>query len=536
MKILLILLLYSFTTYANDQGCSNTLHSDLKCLTDLTEQINWEAASVKDIRSAPCKRTTPFTVEEMSAWIKKNQSNEQLSKKINGISFENESPENLKAFQYLTTATNFFGEPDPERQKTFNSKCKKVECAVKEIFGPKSGVQLLFMHQKFGMNGSHLTKVNRSSWKTSELDNVLLTLTDFPPGIFPAEENRFLTHFKRGYLPIYASENTIANASIEVFDLWDQQSRDEKRYALFHELGHNLGGLAGADEDSKWLKMSGWEQTTKVVNGKKVTEYKPKKPETIVSKYAFTNPAEDFAESVAAYRYNPKKLKSISPEKYNFIKEVIFDNVEYTSEQACKNPTRLSDEITSKGNEMIKNWKPTQQDILAAAKKCSATAITTLSKSGNLNVNSDVMTSCYEKAFNDQAADVAKKTFTNSPNSKFLGTILNKIKLTPIPFSKINKFVQEVKPVHRELLKSSLLETVNGYYNFKPDSKLKDLELICYSVPETIGFEPSDKKVEFQNISSKMLQGINNNGSLRRLLGLSISEGEIKDQLDLMIK
>ena len=537
MKTFLLLFLLSNFNYAQEDSCNHSHHPQIENLADIAKQLNWEAVSVANIRSAPCTKKTPYSVEEMTNWLKAHQSPMTKAKKIHGISFEGESPENLATFELLTTFKTFFGEPDPKNQKTFSSQCKKVDCAVKEIFGPKTGIQLLFMHRKFGMNGSHLITANRSSWKSSELDHVLLSLSDYPPGLLPAEPNRPLTHFKRGYLPGYASENVIANASIEVFDLWDEQSPEEKRYAIVHELGHNLGGLAGrADESSKWLKMSGWTKETKVINGEKVTDYKATKPESIISKYGFTNPAEDFAESVSAYRYNPKKLKSISPEKYNFIKEVIFDNVEYTSEEACKNPKRISDSYVKQAETLISNWQPSTQEIKSIASKCSSAAISELSSHGSISVSSSSMKACYETAFNNQAKEIAKGIFKNHPNKDYLGPILKNAKIKPIPTTKLTGLIQSAQPLHRDLLRSSLKQGLVNTDYVGPDSKKADLQFFYQAVPNSIGFDPFSKKNEFQVIASKAVNGINNNGSLRRWINMDFSESEVNEQVNKMIK
>ncbi len=537
MKTLLLILTLSGYAYAQHDNCSHSHHPELDGLADIAKQVEWEAVSDANVRSAPCTKKTPYTADEMTSWLKNHQSPMVNSKKIHGISFEGESAENLASFEHLTTFKTFFGDADPKEQKKFNSKCKKVDCAVKEIFGPKIGVQLLFMHQKFGMNGSHLITNHRSSWKSSELDTVLLSLSDFPSGILPAEANRPLTHFKRGYLPGYASENVIANASIEVFDLWDEQSPESKRYALVHELGHNLGGLAGgADENSKWLKMSGWVKETKVVKGEKVTEFKATKPETIISKYGFTNPAEDFAESVAAYRYNPKKLKSVSPEKYNFIKEVIFDNVEYTSADACTNPKRLSDDYVKKAEALVSSWQPSPQDIKNIASKCSATAITELASKGTVRTNSSTMKSCYESAFNAQAREVAKGAFKNNPNKDFMNVILRNAKIKPLSASKLSGLVQSAQPIHRDLLRSSLKQGLMGDTAIGPDAKNSDLQYFYQAVPNSIGFNPFSKRADFQKIAVRAVAEMNNNGSLRRWVDMDFSESEINDELNWLVQ
>jgi hypothetical protein len=535
--ILFILLLSSSLAYAQEEEhCSHDHSSELGKLVQFAKDLPWEAASISNVRNAHCSRKTPFTLAEMSSWLAKNQSTQVNSKKIAGISFENESAENLKSFEYLTRAVNFFGDADPKNQKTFTSTCKKVECAVKEIFGPKTGVQLLFMQRKFGMNGSHITRANRSSWKSSELDTVLLSLSDFPEGVLPAEADRPLTHFKRGYLPMYASENVIANASIEVFDLWDSQSPEEKRYALVHELGHNLGGMSGADDSKKWLNMSGWVQQTKVVDGQKETEYKATKPESIISKYGLTNNAEDFAETVSAYRYNPQRLKSVSPEKYNFVKEVIFDNVEYTSEEACQNPKRFSDSYIKKAEAAIASWQPSAQELKTISNKCSEQAITELSKNGSVNVQSQSMKSCYEKAINDQAQVLAKKQLENYPNKEFLNPMIRNAKLRPMSPSKLSALVGSAQPIHRETLRSSLKNGFKTDYYFGPNANKESMQFHYQSVPATVGFDPYVKKAEFEKIAIKAAKDINNNGSLRRWVSMDFSDEEIMNQVNTMIK
>lgn len=57
--------------------------------------------------------------------------------------------------------------------------------------------------------------------------------------------------------------------------------------------------------------------------------------EKIISKYGESNPSEDFAESLTAYRYNPAGLKKAAPEKYNFIKDRIFNGQEFINHSSC---------------------------------------------------------------------------------------------------------------------------------------------------------------------------------------------------------
>ena len=48
-----------------------------------------------------------------------------------------------------------------------------------------------------------------------------------------------------------------------------------------------------------------------------------------ISDYAKTSPIEDFAESLAAFRYYPETLKEAAPEKFEYFKENVFEGISY---------------------------------------------------------------------------------------------------------------------------------------------------------------------------------------------------------------
>ena len=71
----------------------------------------------------------------------------------------------------------------------------------------------------------------------------------------------------------------------------------------------------------------------------------------MVSTYGTRNPSEDFAESIVAYRYNPKPMKDSCPDKYNYIKDIIFDGIEYLDESGCKDK-----ELSKKRFPKLNSW------------------------------------------------------------------------------------------------------------------------------------------------------------------------------------
>jgi WXG100 family type VII secretion target len=82
---------------------------------------------------------------------------------------------------------------------------------------------------------------------------------------------------------------------------------------IAHEVGHNVYyNVIPEKARNDWDALS---------NGSKNTEY--------VSDYARTNVEEDFAETYRAYMLDPGKLKSASKEKYEFMRDRVFDGREY---------------------------------------------------------------------------------------------------------------------------------------------------------------------------------------------------------------
>jgi len=534
MKFFTLLFLLISLNVGAQEACEEAVPAPFEELFELQRKLHWHAASDQEVRNAKCLRTKNFTEDEMKNWMKENDGR-KINSTINGISFEDESEENLKAFKHLTTAVNFFGRPDPERQKKFSSSCKKVQCAMEEIFGKKTATHLLFMHRKFGMNGSHLAYENADSWKKEELDLLLLALSDFPEGILPVRENKQMIRFKRGYMR-NGGERTIANAVMEFFDPFDRQSTWQKRTTVTHELAHVIAAESKVDDSSEWAKLGGWEETTKVTNGKKTTNTSSDRQ--AVSMYGEANQHEDFAEAVVAYRYNPQLLKSVSPKKYELIKTVIFDNVEYTSQKACQNPKRLSDEVRAKATEMANQWEPTEKDLQAVAKSCSELAIKRLAD-GNIDLSQGDFQYCYEKSLSKYMQKFALQSVENHPYNDFIGPLFRNSKPLDIDSEKVKQLTKLAQNTHRSLLRKEVAKALEEGSKYVRNNCSEGLFPYAYqSVDEDLlGINSYSHKNEFEKLTRRSCEQMNQKRSyLRRTAGTKFTEEEIQNQVKSIIK
>jgi hypothetical protein len=302
------------------------------------EGTHW-AASLEQIRQAPCQaRPDQGGYADSEIWSRL----EDLSKKnpesgpvrIGNHSFEN-------ANYFLASKYELLLNPTQGEQNSFVIKnernCKDLRCSLEENFGESTGPRLLYLLAKFGFNGSDrdqggLMGTSTQSWSAENLDDVIAGAESLPPQLLPLRlTNKPL--LRRSAF----GRKTLANAYFMFFDLWATYEVEIRIYAVIHEIGHNIQSELDLN-GSPWDKLSAWtlqphldEETQKPTN-----VWHSDLPESLVSGYAKTNPSEDFAESFSAYRFNPTRLKRISPDKYEFLRSQVFMGFEYTDSAACE--------------------------------------------------------------------------------------------------------------------------------------------------------------------------------------------------------
>jgi len=427
--------------YSKEECIQLALPEEVIALKNFGEDLEFHPATDAQIVNAFCSRKEPFSDKEMESWLEKNQSDKDIDLKINGIQFENESYENLEAFKYLTTQLDSMGQVDYGNQKSFKSDCKKVSCALEEIFGKDISTQILFMQRRFGMNASHIIRKPQESvkWKRAELDTVLLALSDMPPGVLPISKNH---PFMRS-----SATNTggqIANATVTVFDSWNEESLPFKRAAIVHEMGHAISTVTRLSSSNLFKDMSSWKMKTDSSQGNQTTQLVCEHPEKLVSSYANVNYDEDFAESVFAYRFNPKLLLEASPEKYNLIKAVIFDGVEYSTEKACERPERIGLKIKEKIEKDLDKILPNNFEIGEIASRCGKNMIDQVFVEGSTDTQSKYLESCYLESINQFYVDVAKSELKNLPFANHMGPMVQNLKFN-IPSDLKKEMLSKVK-------------------------------------------------------------------------------------------
>lgn len=350
-----------------NQKVSLTPHASDKMNLSLKKAHRIWAIDGTDLNRANCLRTDPFTEEEMISWLnfhayQKSKPIVVTEDRVNGIQFINESPALIQLFKDLVNRSGF--EPDQSKKNllSFSSNCTRVLCAAEDIFGKKTGIQLLYMLGRFGVNGSHYVQNHAHPWYVDELDEVLLAFAAYPDSLHQKYYNIPFVHYERND---HRDDRQLGDAG-GLFSAWNIQSPEKRFIAVAHEKAHHFAKFPRSnhsdsdlysrpkdfDNNPEWYRLSGW--STEDQNPTVIFDLGPFHlafPNWVPSIYGRTNPREDFAESILKYRFNPDGFLNMLGEsgrpKYDYIRDTIFKGLEFRSENECINSFKPIEMISS---------------------------------------------------------------------------------------------------------------------------------------------------------------------------------------------
>ena len=204
--------------------------------------------------------------------------------------------------------------------------CRTVDCVAEAAFGRGVGARMLQLISRFGYNASPFQATGVAAPSAQQLDELIAALDELPESVVRADRSSSLpilfasaaSNDHIGRTPLIAS----GGHGVRIYALWCKLTRDERKGALLHEIAHNIFSARSESDQSfrrSWLASSGWSSP-----GSRAHQ------ETL-SQYAATSAGEDFAESFVAYRYAARQLKATSPSRYAFLRDRVFQGVEYTT-------------------------------------------------------------------------------------------------------------------------------------------------------------------------------------------------------------
>lgn len=171
-------------------------------------------------------------------------------------------------------------------------------------------------------------------FKPEELLILLTMFEEMPEGMQKTPGLDYLVRRQDGMdHPIYSDAPAVAWSDAYYMEFMDSAftttSENYLSRLIVHEISHFLWGHLFTDEiKERWIELGGWYETEETSSGWATT-----KTTEFVSSYAhLKNPNEDMAESISYYLVQPEKLKSRSPNKYDFIRDFIMHGHTYQTE------------------------------------------------------------------------------------------------------------------------------------------------------------------------------------------------------------
>ena len=340
-KLLIVTALLTTTAFAEDcVDCGQ----ELKHATDITSQVN----SLQKTAAVDCEDVLQKEVNREYDELYSNQP--RKTGVVGGLTLSGTQDE-------LKFAKEMVGSKPMDSWRKASG-CKTVICALTKLYdSEESAKRSLNIAKRNGyiVSASKVFEIkdkpmgqlfSKDELRTIDIAykklpphfrklKTLDTLKRLPDGYSKPESPNAAAYARPGYKDgVYSLEGEIVFIS--------SAFNGDKSWAAMvavHELAHHLDfaksskNFRGFSENPEFLKLSGWklEKKYEMQKGKKVLVETWKRPETkdFVRDYAGTEPAEDFAEAVAYYVYEPDKLRDTDPEKYDFVKNRVFNGQEF---------------------------------------------------------------------------------------------------------------------------------------------------------------------------------------------------------------
>ncbi|MCC7441164.1 MAG: hypothetical protein IT285_06010 [Bdellovibrionales bacterium] len=320
---------------------------EIRTLEAAISGLSWWPVTIWADATAPCRPEVPDKAG-MRTWLTDTfaSGSPAVTRTVHGVLLENQPEALVDLFARLTTT--HASEGADQVTPAVPADCHEFFCAARAALGADIADQLAYLLARHHLNGSHLAGPSitgprgLAAFRSAELSTILRAAADLPPHLLGIEPEISINHATRDT----SSGTTVANARITLFDKWSNELPHNRNATVVHELGHRVGSSLNLDESPGWLALAGWEQRTYLTeDGNSRNTWLPTRPGCLISGYAATNPSEDFAESVVAYRYVPDELEARCPEKYRYMKELVFDGIEYGTDAECASPARLSTQV-----------------------------------------------------------------------------------------------------------------------------------------------------------------------------------------------
>src|SRR5207302_6542806 len=229
------------------------------------------------------------------------------------------------------------GEKRPQAwQKAVDAGCKAVLCALKAMLGDmESALWFLVASMETDAPPSldQTPYEVESVWEPHELRALARALMDAPPELkkvttlkawrrLPSGQQLKKGGFYNAVSYLHDKELRGLGTIVIRDTVWKFPQRDVRAVVL-HELGHHWEYSRAAEKGDKvpsmhedWLALSGWHAKGEKAHSEHDYVLAPGRQ---IATAGETMPAEDFADSIANFRFAPRLMRAYSKAKYDYM-------------------------------------------------------------------------------------------------------------------------------------------------------------------------------------------------------------------------
>jgi len=287
---------------------------------------NFYAVYDPEVKAAACKTNETPSLSEIKAYLDLRAAKQAKTsgEVASGVTLQNETAETIDALHWMLKEL-------PASRLPSIQACDSASCVTNALWGDELGTKLSYLMVRFGLNASEYGIRSVSRFSLDQLNVLIQAVHDLPNFMLPFGRN--IPFNLLHYDPRFRFQ-AVSNATITFFNGWENATPEMKQYATMHELSHRMAYRSTSyylDLQKDWLALGDWSRTKDVKN-----PWQHGAGKCFISGYSEQAPDEDFAETASAYRYAAKRLQQTCPLKYAYMKEKVFQGVEYLNDASCE--------------------------------------------------------------------------------------------------------------------------------------------------------------------------------------------------------
>ena len=312
------------------------LHEDYGVILDGEEWTREHA-----FRLYETMKQIPFEKKENSRWllvseieddIEIQKTEEETIVKISSSAFVNADP---KIVKIEGDVGRFFSKKLHHAVVRYITNDGEDEDAIEKILLERFGVSINIPDNEYPeitipTGGEHHDRFQKFSPEESLM--LINQMEEMPEGFHKIPELKYILRRANGQEhPLYPNAAAVAwpgYGYIEFMESAFTSQYEHIQRLIIHEKTHFLWAHEFSKElKREWADIGGW---TPEKDPDDHDGWETNKTTEFVTAYSHgISPNEDMAESISFYLFNPEKLKSVSPEKHEFIKKRIMHGTRY---------------------------------------------------------------------------------------------------------------------------------------------------------------------------------------------------------------